>query len=91
MDWSIEDVEQKLLLGKIDAVALPPATVVGAVNRVESMLGSEWKREPVLLFSDLTFGILGLGTIGRSLSDKLYQLGAKRILGWNRTLHITSN
>lgn len=42
MDWSIEDVEQGLLHGKIDSIALPPATVVEAVNRVETILGSEW-------------------------------------------------
>ena len=42
MGWSIEDVEQKLLHGKIDTVALPPATVLEAVDRAEKVLGSEW-------------------------------------------------
>jgi hypothetical protein len=42
MDWSIETIEQNLLAGKIDTIALPPETVVAAVNRVESILGPEW-------------------------------------------------
>jgi hypothetical protein len=42
MDWTIEDVEQKLLNGKIDTIAIPPATILEAVNRAETVLGSEW-------------------------------------------------
>jgi hypothetical protein len=42
MGWSIEDVEQKLLHGKIDTIALPPAIVLQAVDRAENALGSEW-------------------------------------------------
>jgi hypothetical protein len=42
MSWSIEDVENKLLGGSIDALAIPRSTVLAAVNRVESVLGAEW-------------------------------------------------
>jgi hypothetical protein len=42
MAWSIADVEQKLLNGKIDSIAMPAATILEAVNRAENVLGPEW-------------------------------------------------
>lgn len=42
MGWSVEDIEKKLLLGKIDVLALSPESVLEAVNRVERVLGPEW-------------------------------------------------
>ncbi len=42
MSWSIEDIENNLLLGKIDVLALAPESVVAAVNRVEDVLGPKW-------------------------------------------------
>jgi hypothetical protein len=42
MAWSIEDIERDLLGGKIDAIELPPATILEAFNRAESVLGPEW-------------------------------------------------
>lgn len=50
----------------------------------ESMMRGEWTRPNALRLSDLTVGIIGLGTIGRSVALKLHHLGARRILGWNR-------
>lgn len=50
-----------------------------------SMLKKEWARSYWTPLRDLTVGIIGLGHIGRSLVRKLYPLGVKRILGWNRT------
>lgn len=42
MEWSIEEIEQHLLHGKITDIALPSEKIVGAVNRVGHVLGSEW-------------------------------------------------
>jgi hypothetical protein len=44
MEWSIEEIERDLLHGKITAIALPREEIVGAVNRVDDVLGTEWIR-----------------------------------------------
>jgi hypothetical protein len=42
MAWSIADVEQKLLNGNIDTIAMPAEMILEAVNRAENVLGPEW-------------------------------------------------
>jgi hypothetical protein len=42
MAWSIEKIERDLLGGRIDIIALPPATILETVKRAETVLGSEW-------------------------------------------------
>ena len=42
MQWSIADVEDKLLNGRVATIALPDATILDAINRVEQELGSDW-------------------------------------------------
>ena len=44
MEWSIEEIEQNLLHGKITDIALPSGKIVGAVSRVGDVLGTEWIR-----------------------------------------------
>ena len=55
----------------------------------EAMIMEKWERKSGMLLTEMTVGIVGLGTIGRSLSRKLNALGVKRLLGWNRTLRDT--
>lgn len=51
------------------------------------MLNLVWDRKTSgLLLTEMTIGFIGLGAIGRSLCRKLYHLGAKRLIGCNRTL-----
>ena len=52
----------------------------------QHMLEECWKRVESIRLCDLSVGVVGLGTVGRSLSLKLHHLGAKRILGWNHRL-----
>ena len=42
MEWSIEEIEQHLLHRKITDIALPSEKIVGAVNRIGDVLGTEW-------------------------------------------------
>lgn len=49
------------------------------------MIAHTWERKYGMLLADVTVGVLGLGTIGQLLVRKLHALGAKRVLGWNRT------
>ncbi len=42
MAWSIEDVEDRLLNGKIGSIAMAPPAILEAINRAERMLGSDW-------------------------------------------------
>jgi hypothetical protein len=42
MSWSISDVEDKLLNGKVASIAMAPAKVLEAIRRVEQELGPDW-------------------------------------------------
>jgi hypothetical protein len=42
MAWSIEDVEDRLLNGKIGSIAMAPPAILEAINRAERMLGCDW-------------------------------------------------
>ena len=44
-----------------------------------------WERVPGSVLSEMTIGVVGLGSIGSSLVKKLHALGTKRIVGWNRS------
>lgn len=56
------------------------------VRANNEMLNFVWDRKTTSpLLTEMTFGFIGLGAIGRSLCRKLYHLGAKRLIGWNRT------
>jgi len=62
MAWSVVDIEDNLLLGKMDTIAMPPDTVVDAINRAESVLGHEWvASESRAKGLAPTMGIVGIG------------------------------
>ena len=42
MTWSIANVENELLNGKIESIAMAPAAILEAINRAERLLGSDW-------------------------------------------------
>lgn len=46
---------------------------------------SEWKHPCNLSLHDATIGIIGLGHIGCRTAERLRAVGAKNLLGWNRT------
>lgn len=56
---------------------------IAQTNR--DMTLSLWERKKGMLLSEMTVGVIGLGAIGSFLAKKLRVLGARRILGWNRT------
>jgi hypothetical protein len=60
--WSAEDIEKKLLKGRLDSLALSHKNVVSAFNRVEKLLGPEWIKSETSatgLFS--VMGVTGMG------------------------------
>jgi len=42
MSWSVARIEKEILHSGLDTLAFPPETIVSAVERVESVLGTQW-------------------------------------------------
>jgi hypothetical protein len=62
VNWSAEDIEKRFLNGKLDALAISPATVVSAFARVEHLLGSNWiESETSATGLAPTMGVIGMG------------------------------
>lgn len=42
MPWSVADVEDKLLNGKIASIAMAPEAILEAIGCAEKVLGPDW-------------------------------------------------
>ena len=49
------------------------------------MLKEVWQKKRGKSLSEMTVGIVGIGSIWRFLAEKLYKLGVGNLIGWNRS------
>lgn len=50
-----------------------------------NMIGGIWQKSRGKSLSEMTIGIVGIGSVGSLLAEKLRALGVGRIIGWNRS------
>ncbi|MBI3046068.1 MAG: NAD(P)-binding domain-containing protein [Candidatus Harrisonbacteria bacterium] len=50
-----------------------------------NMLGGIWQKSRGKSLSEMTVGIVGVGSIGRLLAEKLHALGVGNLIGWNQS------